>query len=142
MRRTRASRLQSARALAALVGQVRVVMPAGVAVRIGVDGGAGQPRYGMGELVFGIGGDLVCGDEREVGVHNEFGFGVQPVTDPAESHPGHVLDAVDASQRGFGLVDDGGVDSVHEASVDLAGGVPASIRPTFLTTPSRIRETR
>jgi hypothetical protein len=38
----------------------------------------------VGELVFGVGGDLVCGDGAEVGVDDEVGFCVEVVADPAE----------------------------------------------------------
>jgi hypothetical protein len=42
-----------------VVRQVDVVVVAGVAGRIGVQGGTGEPGYGVGQLVLGVRGDLV-----------------------------------------------------------------------------------
>ena len=58
------------------VRQVGVMVSAGVAGRVGVDGRAGQPRHGVGELVFGVGGDLVGGDDAQIAVDDQVGLRV------------------------------------------------------------------
>jgi hypothetical protein len=49
------------------VGQLGVVVVAGVAGWVDVHGGARETRDVMGELVFGVGGDFVGGEQGEVG---------------------------------------------------------------------------
>ena len=46
------------------------------------------------------------------------------MADPAHADLAGAEHAGDGVQGGFGLVDEGGVHGVHEAAVDLAGGLP------------------
>src|SRR4051794_34127066 len=110
-------------AIAALVRQAGVVGLARVAVRVDVDGGADQPGDAVGELVPGVGGDLVGVEQAEPGVDHDSRLGVQAVTDPAQPQTGDVAHAGDVAQGPLGPVDQFGLDPVHEPVVDLAGGV-------------------
>lgn len=105
-----------------MVGQggVRVTAVGGV---VGVHGGGGQPRYGVDQGVLGCDGQGVGLDHGEVGVDDDVGLGAQGVADPPHPDLPDAADAVHRVQRIFGGVDQGGVDGVHQAAVDLAGGI-------------------
>ena len=93
-----------------------------VARGVGVDECGGQFGHGVGEGVFGVVRDAVGIGEAGGGVDVEFGVGVQPVSDPAHLHAAHPGDAGFGGQRGFGGVDEFGVDAVHEAAEHVAHG--------------------
>jgi hypothetical protein len=67
-------------------GQRRVVDGALVGFGVGVHGGRGEPRDGMDQGVLGVHGDLVGGDEADVGGHDDLAFGAQVVADPAQPY--------------------------------------------------------
>src|SRR5215218_4676767 len=90
---------------------------------VGVDGGGGEAGNGMDEGVFGFGGDGVGGLDGQVWADGDVGLGSQGVPDPPHAHLPDALDSGDGAQGLFGGVDQGGVDGVHQAAVDLAGGV-------------------
>ena len=90
---------------------------------VGVDGGGGQARDGVDEGVFcGDGQAWACTTVRwgstTMSASARRVWPIQRIrTRPDVEY------AVDVAQRVFGAVDQGGVDGVHQAPVDLAGGV-------------------
>lgn len=61
-------------------------------------------------------------------VDGEVGFGVQGVSEPAHPDLVDVPDALDVVQRVAGLVDERGVDGVHEAAEHVGGPRPSGRR--------------
>src|SRR2546423_9317881 len=92
--------------------QVGVVVGARWAVGVGVHGGCGQPGYAVDELVFGLYGDRVRGNDVEAVRDQDLNFGAQAVPDPAQPYRADAGDAGGGQQALLGLVEQGGVDGV------------------------------
>jgi hypothetical protein len=54
-----------------VVGEVGVVVRAVAGVRVGVHDGRRQPRHGMDETVFGLHGDGMRSQDRQVSRHGD-----------------------------------------------------------------------
>ena len=87
-----------------------------------MDERCGQAGDGMEEVVFCTDGDLVGLDGGDVGVGDDFVLGTE-VVDPAQADLPGVQNSRGEMQGLLGLAGEGGVDGVHEAPVDLAGGL-------------------
>jgi hypothetical protein len=90
-------------------------------VGVGVDQRAGQPRDGVQEIVLGVHRDLVRRRGGEAGPDDDLAFGPQLMADPAQPDLAGAEHPVGRPQGALGLVDEGGVDRVHQPPVDLAG---------------------
>ena len=95
---------------------------------IGVDQGRGQPRQGVEQVVLGADRDLVRLDRADPGVNDDFALGAQLMSDPPQADLACIKDAGGGAEGPLGLVDQGRVDRIHQAPVDLAGR-PAQRRP-------------
>jgi hypothetical protein len=67
-----------------------------------VDDVGRQPWDGMDQLVLGVVGNRMAIRQRRSRVDVEFGVDVDPVPDPAHSHPTYVDDIGDRPQRLLG----------------------------------------
>ena len=106
----------------AVVGE-HEMRPEGLAglVGVGVDERAGQPRYGVQEIMLGVHRDLVSGGGGEAGRDHDLALGPQLMADPAQPDLAGAEHPVGRPQGALGLVDEGGIDGVHQPPVDLAG---------------------
>jgi hypothetical protein len=82
-------------------------------------GGTSQPGHGVDQLTFGVRGDLVRLQQRQIIVDDQVGLGVQPVGDPPHPHRRYVTDARHGAQRRLRLIDQARVDGVHQPPVHL-----------------------
>ena len=90
-------------------------------VGVGVHERAGQPRDRVQEIVLGVDRDLMGRGGGEVGRDHDLALGPQLMADPAQPDLAGAEHAVGRPQGALGLVDEGGVDGVHQPPVDLAG---------------------
>ena len=87
-----------------------------------VNGGCGESSDVVQQVVFGVMRKIVGGQDVEVGIDGDVCFGAQSVSDPADAQVEDTADTVDGSDGVVGLVDQLGVDGVHEACADLRDG--------------------
>src|ERR1700761_1449762 len=103
-------------------GEGGVVVGAVVGGGVGVDDRGGEAGDGVDETVLSLDSDGVGGDSCGAGVDEDVALGPELVADPAHADLAGAQYAGDGGQGRFGLVDEGGVDGIHEPAVDLAGG--------------------
>ena len=78
----------------------------------------------MQQMMLGADRDPVRLDRGDLAADGDLGFGVQPVTDPPKPDQPGAQHAWCAAQRALGLIDQLGVDGVHQPTVNLAGRAP------------------
>ena len=99
-----------------VVGEVGVVIGAIETMRVGVHDGRCQPRYRVNEPVLGLDSDGVRRRDGQLSRHNNVTLRTQPVTDPPHVHRAHRDDAGRSLQRVLDLVDQRGIDRIHDAA--------------------------
>ena len=95
----------------------------GTTGRVGVEQDVGEAGHVVEQPVAGFFEDIVSGGDVEGGVEADFGVGVQLMPDPANAHAVDVDDPGGVAELVLQLVDETGVDPVHQAAVDVTGGV-------------------
>ena len=98
-----------------------MVVSSGLGLGIGVHQRGGQPGQGVQQVVLGSDRDLVRLDRAGPRVHRDLAFGAQLMADPAQPDLACTEDSRGGAEGLLGLVDQGRVDRVHQAPVDLAG---------------------
>lgn len=74
------------------------------------------------EVGFGVVGEVVSLDDGEFGIDGDVCLRAQGVPDPPEAKVPNGMDAVNGPDGGGRLVDDLGVDGIHETCADLTDG--------------------
>ena len=87
----------------------------------GVEECVGEAGDVVEELVAGFFEEVVGLDQVEVGVEGDVGVDVELVADPSDSGAFDSADAGSGAELGVNLVDQVGIDGVHESPVDVAG---------------------
>src|SRR6266536_3127063 len=95
-------------------GEQVVVVGAVLGFGVGGNEGGGQPGDGVQEGVLCCDGDLVGLDGGDAGVDDDFAFGAELVADPPHPDLPGIQHPRGNSQSLLGLLDEGGVDGVHE----------------------------
>jgi hypothetical protein len=90
-------------------------------VGVGVHERGGQPRDRVQEIMLGGHRDLMRRRSGEIGCDHNLALGPQLMADPAQADLAGAEHAVGRPQGALGLVDEGGIDGVHQPPVDLAG---------------------
>ena len=90
-------------------------------VGVGVDQRGRQPRDRVQQIMLGGHRDLVRRRGGEAGRDHDLALGPQLMADPAQPDLTGAEHAVGRPQGALGLVDEGGIDGVHQPPVDLAG---------------------
>jgi hypothetical protein len=90
---------------------------------VGVDQRGGQPGDRVQQIMLGGHRDLVRRRGGEAGRNHDLALGPELMADPAQADLAGAEHAVGRPQGALGLVDEGGIDGVHQPPVDLAGGL-------------------
>ena len=88
-------------------------------LRVRVDERSRQPGDGVQEAVLGINRHLMRLDSAGICIDDDFALGPKLMTDPAQTHLANVQNPGGGSQDLLRLVDERGVDGVHQTAVDL-----------------------
>jgi hypothetical protein len=78
----------------------------------------------MQQVVLGVDRDLVCLDRAGTGVDDDLAFGTQMVPDPPQPDLANPQHSRRRAQGLLHLVDQGGVDSVHQPPANLPRRLP------------------
>ena len=88
-----------------------------------VDQGGIEPRQCVEQLVLSLDRNGVGLNSGAIGRDHDLALGAQLVADPSQPDLADVEYAWHAAKDDLGTVDEGGIDGIHEPSVDLTGSL-------------------
>jgi hypothetical protein len=104
-------------------GQYLVQVGSGTCLGVGVDQRRLQARQGVQQIVLGRHRHLVGLEGGGVPVHDDLAFGAELMADPPHPDVARAQHSSGGSQGPFDLVHQRRIDGIHQAAVDLAGGL-------------------